>query len=332
MHEEAQRSRRYWKILATTLHKEGRYAEALRIYRQAILLNPDDADLCYNLGNLLRTIGQHEKAIGVYEHAYRLNPKDPDILVNLAPLYRSTQKRDKARECYGKILALDPENVTAHYFLAALDGSTPPRAPAAYVIELFDQYAATYDQHMNQVLKYKAPESLRNLLNSYGPARGRRYEACDLGCGTGRSMDAFQKLVTHVDGYDLSPVMLERAAERNIYRQLIAGDCMETLGAATESYDLFLAADLLPYIGEVDSLFTVIRQKAKSPAFLLFSTEFQESGNSPRLMISGRYQHSLAYIQSRLRTHGMHLRAFQVEPLRLQAQVPIAGGIYLVEV
>jgi predicted TPR repeat methyltransferase len=332
MHEDAPRSRLYWKILATTLHKQGRYAEALRIYRQAILLNPDDADLSYNLGNLLRTIGQTDKAIGVYEHAHRLNPKDPDILVNLAPLYRSSQKLDKAQQCYEKILALDPENVTAHYFLAALDGEMPARAPAAYVVELFDQYAATYDQHMNQVLKYRAPEMLRNLLHRYGPARGRRYEACDLGCGTGRSMEGFQKLVTHVDGYDLSPVMLERAAEKKIYRQLTAGDCIETLGASARCYDLFVAADLLPYIGEVDSLFAVIRQKAKSPAFLLFSTEFQESGNSPRLLISGRYQHSLAYIQSRLKAYGMSLRAFQVETLRLQAHAPIAGGIYLVEV
>jgi predicted TPR repeat methyltransferase len=331
MHEEAQRSRRYWKILANTLHKEGRYAEALRIYRQAILLNPDDADLSYNLGNLLRTIGQPDRAIGVYEHAHRLNPKDPDILVNLAPLYRSSHKLDKARHCYEKILALDPENVTAHYFLTALDGGAPARAPAAYVVELFDQYAPTYDQHMNQVLKYKAPEILRNLLNSYGPARGRRYKACDLGCGTGRSMEAFRKLVTHVDGYDLSPVMLKRAAEKKIYRQLTTGDCIETLGAAAGHYDLFLAADLLPYIGEVDSLFAVIRQKAKSPAFLLFSTEFQESGNSPRLLISGRYQHSLAYIQSRFIAHEMSLRAFQVKDLRLQAHEPILGGIYLVE-
>lgn len=330
--QEAQRNRRYWKILATTLHKEGRYAEALRIYRQAILTNPDDADLSYNLGNLLRTIGQNEKAIGVYEHAHRLNPKDPDILINLAPLYRSHQKLDKARQCYEKILQLDPENTTAHYFLTALAGGTPARAPAAYVIELFDQYAPTYDQHMNQVLKYRAPEALRSLLVSYGPTRTRRFLTCDLGCGTGRSMAAFHSLVTAVDGYDLSPAMLERAAEKNIYRQLIAGDCIETLSASTCSYELFIAADLMPYIGELDSLFAVIREKAKSPAFLLFSTEFQEAGDSPCLLVTGRYQHSLAYIQSRLKAHDMHLRAFQVEPLRMQAQQPIRGGLYLVEV
>jgi predicted TPR repeat methyltransferase len=329
--QDAQRNRHYWKILATTLHKEGRYAEALRIYRQAILTNPDDADLSYNLGNLLRTIGQNEKAIGFYEHAHRLNPSDPDILVNLAPLYRSNQKLDKARQCYEKILQIDPENTTAHYFLTALAGGTPARAPAAYVIELFDQYAPTYDHHMNQVLKYRAPEALRSLLASYGPTQARRFLTCDLGCGTGRSMAAFHKLVTAVDGYDLSPVMLERAAEKNIYRQLIVGDCIETLSASPCSYELFVAADLMPYIGELDSLFTVIRQKAKSPAFLLFSTEFQEAGDSPCLLVTGRYQHSLAYIQSRLKAHDMRLCAFQVEALRMQAQQPIQGGLYLVE-
>ncbi|WP_141735208.1 tetratricopeptide repeat protein [Oligoflexus tunisiensis] len=332
MEREEQRNRRYWKNLATTLHKEGRYAEALRIYRQAILTNPDDADVSYNLGNLLRTIGQNEKAISFYEHAHRLNPKDPDILINLAPLYRSGQRHDAARQCYEKILQLDPENATAHYFVAALAGQTPPRAPTTYVVELFDQYAPTYDQHMNQVLKYRAPELLRNLLLNYAPTRGRRFLTCDLGCGTGRSMDAFERLITTVDGYDLSPVMLQRAAAKNIYRQLIAGDCIETLAAAPASYELFVAADLMPYIGALDPLLEVIREKAKSPAFLVFSTEFQEHGESPRLLTTGRYQHSLAYMQSRLRAHSMSLRAFQVEALRLQAEQPIQGGLYLVEV
>jgi predicted TPR repeat methyltransferase len=332
MQQEAQRSRRYWKILATTLHKEGRYAEALRIYRQAILMNPEDADLSYNLGNLLRTIGQNEKAIGAYELAHRLNPKDPDILINLAPLYRSCQNLDKARQCYQKIVELDPENATAHYFLAALDGATPARAPAGYVVELFDQYAPTYDQHMNQVLKYRGPELLRQLLVSYAPARMRRYLTCDLGCGTGRSMEAFHQLITEVDGYDLSPVMLQRAAGKKIYRQLIVGDCLETLAASTYSYELFVGADLVPYLGELDTFFAVIREKAKSPAFLLFSTEFQESGDSPQLLTSGRYQHSLAYIQSRVKAHAMRLCAFQVEALRMQAQQPIQGGLYLLSV
>jgi predicted TPR repeat methyltransferase len=126
--------------------------------------------------------------------------------------------------------------------------------------------------------------------------------------------------------------MLQRAAEKNIYRQLIAGDCIETLAAAANSYELFVAADLIPYIGELDSLFSAIREKANSAAFLLFSTEFQETGESPSLLVTGRYQHSLAYIQSRLESHGMRLRAFQVEALRMQAQQPIRGGIYLAEV
>jgi predicted TPR repeat methyltransferase len=331
MEREELRSRRYWKILATTLHKEGRYAEALRIYRQAILMNPDDADLSYNLGNLLRTVGQNEKAISFYEHAHRLNPKDPDILINLAPLYRSGQKHEAARQCYEKILQLDPENATAHYFVSALSGKTPARAPAGYVTELFDQYAPTYDQHMNKVLKYRAPELLRNLLLNYAPTRGRRFLTCDLGCGTGRSMDALNHLISEVDGYDLSPVMLQHAAAKNIYRQLIAGDCIETLAAASTSYELFVAADFLPYIGALDPLLEVIREKAKSSSFLVFSTEFQERGESPRLLTTGRYQHSLAYMQSRLQAHSMRLRAFQVATLRLQSAEPIQGGIYLVE-
>lgn len=330
MQEEQPRSRLYWKILATTLHKEGRYAEALRIYRQAILMNPDDGDLCFNLGNLLRTIGQNEKAIGVYEHAHRIKPGDADILINLAPLYRSARRLQEARACYEKILTIDPENATAYYFLEAISGRTPERAPAAYVVELFDQYAPTYDQHMNQVLKYRAPELLKALLLSYAPARHRRFQSCDLGCGTGRSMEAFGQLTTLVDGYDLSPAMLERAAEKKIYRQLTAGDCIETL-IHGDVYELFVAADLIPYIGEVDSLFAVIREKSKAGAYILLSTELQKNPGPPHLQLTGRYEHSLRYMRERIDAHNMKLRAFQLETLRMQAEQPIRGGLYLIE-
>jgi predicted TPR repeat methyltransferase len=65
--------------------------------------------------------------------------------------------------------------------------------------------------------------------------------------------------------------------------------------------------------------------------FFLVSTEFQATGQSPQLLMTGRYQHSLAYVQSCLCAHGMKLRAFQLETLRTQAQQPIRGGLYLIE-
>jgi len=331
MEQDAKRSGLYWKLMATQLHKAGRLAEALRIYRQAILMNPEDADLCFNLGNLLRTIGQSEKAIGVYELAHRINSQDIDILINLAPLYRSSQRPGDARRCYQKILQLAPDDPTAHYFLAALDGKSPDRAPAAMVVELFDQYAPTYDQHMNKTLKYLGPELLRSLLLSYAPTRHRVFKTCDLGCGTGRSIEAFEHLVSEVDGFDLSPVMLAHAAVKKLYRHLYEGDCLDQLQEA-ESYELFLAADLVPYFGRLEPLFACVRKKAESPAFLLMSTEYQTGSGEPQLQLTGRFQHSFAYVLSCIHRENMHLRAFRCQALRQQGDQAILSGLYLVEI
>ncbi len=331
MEEGEKRDGMSWKRLATQLHKAGRLAEALRIYRQAILRHPKDADLCFNLGNLLRSIGQPEKAIGVYELAHRINSQDIDILINLASLYRNSERHEDARRCYQKMLQLAPDDPTAPYFLAALDGQSPDRTPAAMVVELFDQYAPTYDQHMNKTLKYLGPELLRDLLLSYAPTRHRLFKTCDLGCGTGRSIEAFDHLVSEADGFDLSPVMLAHAAEKKLYRHLYAGDCLELLQTA-DSYELFLAADLAPYFGRLEPLFACLRKKAVSPAFLLMSTEYQTGTGGPTLQVTGRFQHSFAYVLSCIHGENMQLRAFRCQALREQAGQPILSGLYLVEI
>ncbi len=331
LEHDAKRSHLYWKVLATSLHQERRYPEALRIYRQAILLNPEDADLSFNLGNLLRTIGQNEKAIGAYEHAHRLNAADTDILSNLAPLYRSCQRWDDARLCYEKILQLNPDDPSATHFLSALNGEAPAQAPAGYVIELFDHYASNYDQHMGQVLLYRGPELLCALLMSHEPARLRRFKAADLGCGTGLSGEAFEHLITEIDGFDLSAGMLEKAEKKAIYRQLWQGDCAESLQKA-DVYDLFIVADLIPYIGKLENLFAAIREKAKSPAYIVLSAEDLAEGDEPRLQLTGRYQHSRAYMQMCIDLHGMKLLSFKRQVLRQQGNTPIQAGLYLIEV
>ena len=86
-------------------------------------------------------------------------------------------------------------------------------------------------------------------------------EAVDLGCGTGRTgtwLRAHQ--VVAIDGVDLTPEMLERAAAKDVYRTLAVADVATTPFAAG-AYDLVITclvdehlADLAPLYREASRL------------------------------------------------------------------------------
>jgi len=62
--------------LGLVLSKEGRLDEAIRQYREALRLKPDDADAHYDLANALYRKDLWDEAIGEYQEDLRLSPGD----------------------------------------------------------------------------------------------------------------------------------------------------------------------------------------------------------------------------------------------------------------
>ncbi|MFC7608697.1 hypothetical protein [Teichococcus aestuarii] len=76
----------------------------------------------------------------------------------------------------------------ARFLLAALGRApAPERAPAAYVRDLFDQYAPRFAADLTGRLGYRTPAALAALLRDSGLAPEPVADALDLGCGTGLS-------------------------------------------------------------------------------------------------------------------------------------------------
>ena len=101
-----------------------------------------------------------------------------------------------AREAFACADMLDPSGeLGVGLRLAALGvGQSPATAPAAYVRDLFDQYAARFDSHLVGALAYRGPDILREAVARACRALGRpvRFNAMlDLGCGTGLAARAF---------------------------------------------------------------------------------------------------------------------------------------------
>ena len=88
---------------------------------------------------------------------------------------------------------------------------------------LYRQWADSYDQELIEEFGYIAPQEAVNAFVHRVPDRSA--PVLDMGCGTGLAGKLLDQAgYDHIDGIDLSPEMLEKAAALNVYRQLWEGD------------------------------------------------------------------------------------------------------------
>ena len=121
--------------------------------------------------------------------------------------------------------------------------------------------------------------------------------------------------------------MISEAEKLDIYDNLIVGDIVETLSSSQEKIDLFVALDVLIYIGDALLTFQAVRECCKPDSLFAFSVEIQEeSGYS--LLKSARYAHSDKYIMEQ--TSGIFdLVASQTVRLRKEGDNGINGKVYV---
>ncbi|MDQ0325842.1 SAM-dependent methyltransferase [Rhodopseudomonas julia] len=100
---------------------------------------------------------------------------------------------------------------------------------------VYAAWAKDYDTDTLRGMGYVAPKLAAAALADLVDDTAR---VLDAGCGTGL---VGEELSRHglgaVDGIDLSPGMLEVAAEKNVYRNLDVADLTEALKIADDSYD-----------------------------------------------------------------------------------------------
>ena len=89
------------------------------------------------------------------------------------------------------------------------------------VRRFYDDWASSYNGDVDSA-EYSGPSIAANLLGRH--LDDRKARILDAGCGTGRVGSELQSMgYSHVDGFDLSPEMAERAAASGAYRT-VAGN------------------------------------------------------------------------------------------------------------
>jgi predicted TPR repeat methyltransferase len=293
------------------------------------------ADRRADYARMLAEGGDAEAAAELMEQALDLAPGWAAGWYRLATYREKAGKADAAVQAYRRTLDLDPEDIFGAGLKLALlgDAQTPARPSSRYVERLFDDYADRFETSLVEKLDYSVPEKLAALVAS----TGRHYRrAVDLGCGTGLLGPEIRSRVAQLEGFDLSQNMLAKAAEKHVYDHLAQADLSLASqasgifsGGGRQRADLVTAADVLMYLGNLESVLAIVDDLAAPGADFAFSVEDGGEGNGFHLAPSLRYAHTQTYVEGLAAAHGLEILDLVKTTIRKDGGKPVSGILFL---
>jgi tetratricopeptide (TPR) repeat protein len=125
-----QRTAEQWFETGCDLEVAGHLPQAADAYRQALLVGGPDANVCYNLANVLYHLGDKGQAAERYRQAVEVNPGFAEAWNNLGNVLGDLEQYEEAIAAYRQALKLNPQWGDAHYNLAVtLDQLKRGRGP-----------------------------------------------------------------------------------------------------------------------------------------------------------------------------------------------------------
>jgi predicted TPR repeat methyltransferase len=316
-----------WFHRGTALAVLERPQEALAAIERVLAMNAGLAEPWLRHGQLLERLGRTDAALASLDRALALAPALAPAWLHRGGILRSLGRLEPAAEAFAQAAAhgADPQ-LCAYYLAAVAGGPAPPASPAGYVRGLFDSYADDFDDHLVRVLGYQAPAVIARLLDEH--AAGRRYRsALDLGCGTGLCGPMLRARSERLVGIDLSRPMLDKAAARGLYDELVCADIGAHLAGPGEQHDLVVATDVFIYVGDLAPVFESLARRVAAGGLFAFSAEQSATAAASgaaepgfRLQPSLRYAHGEAYLRTLAERTGFEPLALHRDRLRSDQQ------------
>ena len=95
---------------ALSQQRAGQLSAAEAGYRQILAENPNQPEVFYNLGLVLRTGGRLNEAVEAYERALELRPRFPEAINNLGVVFERLGRLDEAEDVFRHALLLEPDS------------------------------------------------------------------------------------------------------------------------------------------------------------------------------------------------------------------------------
>jgi predicted TPR repeat methyltransferase len=315
--------------LSTIYRKQGRSAEAEAACRKALALLPDFAEGWYNLSQVLMDRGAIEEGVLASSRAIALWPSHLQARNQVIRALVLLGERDRAATLYREWLAEEPNNPVARHQLAACLGEqVPERASDAYVEQVFDAFAGSFDAKL-EMLHYRAPELVAEALAAVAGEPQAALDIVDAGCGTGLCGPLLKPWARQLAGCDLSEGMLRRAVPRKVYDSLHKAELVHYLDTQPGRFDVVISADTLCYFGDLYAAMAAAQRCLRAGGWLIFTVEALPEGASEphQLQGNGRYAHSSSYLSAAITAAGLQRLDIQAAVLRQEAGRPVAGWL-----
>lgn len=299
------------------------------------------ADRRADYARMLAQSGDHAAAAELIEQALELVPSWAAGWVQLGEYCEKAGRKDTAIRAYETVNRLDVDGIFAAPLRLAVLGAaeTPEQPPSAYVEGLFDDYADRFETSLVDKLDYSVPRKLAALIEAAKPATGKFLCAVDIGCGTGLLGVEISGWTQRLEGFDISTNMLAKAQEKDLYQHLAQADLsmpQETSGLFGEGLgdhraDLVAAADVMMYLGSLETVMPLVLRLLAQGGIFAFSVEDAGDQEGFVLQPSLRYAHSEAYVRGLLAAWGLVVKDMKKTTIRKDAGKPLSGILFLAE-
>ena len=319
-------------------HVNGQLDQALTLYLQALQMNPRTPIAADLISTILRThfelaltlmkVGRNTDAILSFQRVLAIQPDESVVHAYLSRLFISGGDLQQATFHLRHYLRLVPEDhIGARMLLAHTGAEAIPERPAqSYIERFYDNYANSYDQKLVDGLQYQAPQMIVAALQHHCQENVGQdtVDILDLGCGTGLCGQAVRPLAKRLDGVDLSPQMLAKAQQRNIYDELAVADLYLFMEKTTGCYDVIVATGVFEHIGDPRQVFTAAFSALRERGLFIFTAE-----DNPTQELSvnstGYYMHGQTYLAERAKQAGFSVTGLEQTVLWIENGTPVQG-------
>lgn len=303
------------------------YPQAALWAEQASAMAPESAQLKHLMAEAQAYNGQYEEAIALYTELLLQEPDNTDFLHDRLLAYINTAQTPLAQQDAERLVALAPDNETFTYYASLLKGETPATQPASVVTRLFDTSAAQFDRHLVGSRQYTLPQDVAQWILDWYP--DKKVDVLDLGCGTGLLGASLGPLKGVIVGVDLSTKMIEKAAQRGVYAQFNQVNVLDALQATPENhYDVITALDVLIYVGDLSTVIPNAHRILTPGGRFVFSCEAApKKVKTFALQATQRFVHQQDHVNKLLKAAGFGQIQMETRALRLEAGEPVQGFV-----
>jgi predicted TPR repeat methyltransferase len=249
------------------------------------LLNPSDAS--YQLGRELAAKGLYDEAKYRYKFTLWRQPTHADAWYNIACCHVALGEEGEAIAALKRSMKLKPRDPYARYLLATIANGVhsvemPPFTTPKEMVQMqFDEpMAEAYEALEVEEKGYNGHWQLLEVMEELCPTPLKFDAVLDAGCGTGLMGLTLRPYCDLLVGVDVSMPMLEQADEMRLnndqttlYDELIEAEIIDYCHKQEpRKFDAIVAANLAPYLGQLQPFLQVAQHRTKDDGWLFFST------------------------------------------------------------